>query len=78
MRGRHRHRRFPYRALCCPVLAPIGMLSLKHRPRREDSLRAVAFYESQRREREEREFREGREAMAREVAERNRRNGWPC
>jgi hypothetical protein len=45
---------------------------------REDSQRAVAFYESQRREREEREFKEGREAMAREVAERNRRNGWPC
>jgi hypothetical protein len=44
---------------------------------REDSERAVAFYESQRREREEREFKEGREAMAREVAERNRRNGWP-
>jgi hypothetical protein len=45
---------------------------------RKDSERAIAFYESQRREREEREFKEGREAMAREVAERNRRNGWPC
>ena len=30
------------------------------------------------REREEREFKEGREAIAREIAERNRRNGWPC
>ena len=45
--------------------------------RHEESLRVIAFYESQRREREEREFKEGREAMAREVAERNRRNGWP-
>jgi hypothetical protein len=44
----------------------------------EDSERAVAFYEAQRREREEREFKEGREAIAREVADRNRRNGWPC
>jgi hypothetical protein len=44
---------------------------------REDSERAVAFCEYQRREREECEFKEGREAMAREVAERNRRNGWP-
>jgi hypothetical protein len=43
----------------------------------ENSERAVAFYESQRREREEREFKEGREPMAREVAERNRRNGRP-
>jgi hypothetical protein len=40
-------------------------------------LRVIAHYEAQRREREEREFKEGREAMAREVAERNRRNGWP-
>jgi hypothetical protein len=45
--------------------------------RREESLRVVAHYEAQRREREEREFKEGREAMAREVAERNRRLGWP-
>jgi hypothetical protein len=28
--------------------------------------------------RQERELKEGKEAMAREVAERNRRNGWPC
>jgi hypothetical protein len=45
--------------------------------RHEESLRAVAHYESQRREREERELKEGKEAIAREVAERNRRNGWP-
>jgi hypothetical protein len=46
--------------------------------RHEESLRVVAHYETQRREREEREFKEGREAIAREVAERNRRAGWPC
>jgi hypothetical protein len=55
------------------------MPSLRHAPRRhEESLRVIAYYESQWREREEREFKEGREAMARAVAERNRRNGWPC
>jgi hypothetical protein len=45
--------------------------------RHEESLRVIAHNESQRREREEREFKEGREAMARELAERKRRNGWP-
>jgi hypothetical protein len=45
--------------------------------RHEESLRVIAYYNERAREREEREFKEGREAMAREVAERNRRNGWP-
>jgi hypothetical protein len=34
-------------------------------------------YKERDRQREERELREGREAIAREIAERNRRAGWP-
>jgi hypothetical protein len=52
-------------------------LRVRDAARHEESLRVIAHYEAQRREREEREFKEGREATAREVAERNRRNGWP-
>jgi hypothetical protein len=45
--------------------------------RREESERVIAYYNERARERQERELKEGKEAMAREVAERNRRNGWP-
>jgi hypothetical protein len=38
--------------------------------------RVAEFYANQEREREERAAKEGREALARELAERNRRNGW--
>jgi hypothetical protein len=45
--------------------------------RREESLRVIAYYEERAREREEREIKEAKEAIAREIAERNRRAGWP-
>jgi hypothetical protein len=52
-----------------------------HRSRREaiqrQGERVVALYGNRDRYRQECEEREGREAIAREVAERNRRNGWP-
>jgi hypothetical protein len=44
---------------------------------REESERLIAHYRQRDRERQERELKEGKEAIAREVAERNRRNGWP-
>jgi hypothetical protein len=40
-------------------------------------LRVIAHYKQRDRQREERELKEGKEAMARELAERNRPNGWP-
>jgi hypothetical protein len=46
--------------------------------RHEESLRVIAHYKERDRQRQERELKEGKEAMARELAERNRRNGWPC
>jgi hypothetical protein len=46
--------------------------------RHEESLRVIANLNERARERQERELKEGKEAMARELAERNRRNGWPC
>jgi hypothetical protein len=42
-----------------------------------DSERVFAHYKERDRQREERELKQGREAIAREVAERNRREGWP-
>jgi hypothetical protein len=44
---------------------------------REESERVIAYYQERDRERRERELKEGKEAIAREVAERNRRHGWP-
>jgi hypothetical protein len=44
---------------------------------REANERHIAQLRERARERQERELREGKEAIAREVAERNRRNGWP-
>jgi hypothetical protein len=58
-----------------------GFLRDHHRSHREaiqrQGERVVAHYGNRDRERQKREEREGREAIAREVAERNRRNGWP-
>jgi hypothetical protein len=44
---------------------------------REESERVIAYYQERDRERRERELKEGKEAIAREVAARNRREGWP-
>jgi hypothetical protein len=53
-------------------------LKARDAARREESLRVIANLNERARERQERELKEGKEAIAREVAERNRRNGWPC
>jgi hypothetical protein len=45
--------------------------------RAEESQRVKALYEERQRERQERERREGIAEIEREVAERNRRAGWP-
>jgi hypothetical protein len=45
--------------------------------RREESDRAIAHLNERAREHEERLLKEGKEAIAREIAERNRRAGWP-
>jgi hypothetical protein len=44
---------------------------------REENERHIAQLRERDRERQERELKEGKEAIAREVAERNRRNRWP-
>jgi hypothetical protein len=44
---------------------------------REENERHIAHLRERDRERQERELKEGQEAIAREVAERNGRNGWP-
>jgi hypothetical protein len=61
-----------------PLTGPPEWIAARNEQRQKEAERVAAFYANQEREREEREFNEGREAMAREVAERNRRNGWPC
>jgi hypothetical protein len=44
---------------------------------RREGKRVIAYYKERDRQRREREMKEGKEAIAREVAERNRRAGWP-
>ena len=44
---------------------------------REANERHIAQLRERARERQERQLKEGKEAIAREVVERNRRNGWP-
>jgi hypothetical protein len=43
---------------------------------REDSERAIAHYAARQRERQEREAKQAREMVERQIAERNRANGW--
>jgi hypothetical protein len=52
-------------------------IAARNEQRQREGERVIAHYRERDRERQEREFKEGREAMAREVDERNRRNGWP-
>jgi hypothetical protein len=52
-------------------------IKARNAAQREESERVIAHYEAQQRERRDRELKEGKEAIAREVAERNRREGWP-
>jgi hypothetical protein len=60
-----------------PGPGPDWQAELKARDaeRRKESERVIAYYKE--RERQKRELKEGKEAIAREVAERNRREGWP-
>ena len=52
-------------------------LKARDAAQREERLRVIANLNERAREREERENREAKEAIAREIAERNRRAGWP-
>jgi protein involved in temperature-dependent protein secretion len=52
-------------------------IKARNAAQREESERAIAHLRELARERRERELKEGKEAIAREVAERNRRHGWP-
>jgi hypothetical protein len=45
-------------------------------PNTASARRAIAYYKERDRQRQERELKEGKEAIAREIAERNRRAGW--
>jgi hypothetical protein len=71
-----------------PLLAPSFVLpgpnpdwqaeiKARNAKEREESERVIADYKERDRQRRERELKEGKEAIAREVAERNRREGWP-
>jgi hypothetical protein len=51
-------------------------IEARNAARREESDRAIAYLNERAREHEERELKEGKEAIAREIAERNRRAGW--
>jgi hypothetical protein len=51
-------------------------IEARNAARAEENQRVAALYEERQRERQERELKEGREAIAREVADRNRRAGW--
>jgi hypothetical protein len=51
-------------------------LKARDAARNEESLRVIANLNARAREREERELKEGKEAIAREIAERNRRAEW--
>jgi hypothetical protein len=52
-------------------------IAARNAAEREANERHIAQLRERDRERRERELKEGKEAIAREVAERNRRNGWP-
>jgi hypothetical protein len=52
-------------------------IAARNAAEREENERVFAGYRERDRQRQERELKEGKEAIAREVAERNRRNGWP-
>jgi hypothetical protein len=52
-------------------------IKARNATRAEESQRVAALHEERQRERQERELKEGREAIEHEVAERNRRAGWP-
>jgi hypothetical protein len=52
-------------------------IEARNAARAAESQRVAALYEDRQRERQERKRREGIAAIEREVAERNRRAGWP-
>jgi hypothetical protein len=52
-------------------------IKARNEERQREGERVAAFYANQEREKEERAAKEGREAIARKVAERHRREGWP-
>jgi hypothetical protein len=66
-----------------PVMVPSGPgpnwhegLKARDATQHAESLRGIAYYKERDRQRQERELKEGKEAIAREIAERNRRAGW--
>jgi hypothetical protein len=58
-----------------PVAVTPEQIKERNERIQQDSERMIAHYRERDRERQERELKEGREAIAREVAERNRRKG---
>jgi hypothetical protein len=62
-------------SLPTPAVTP-EQIAARNAAQVEEGRRVAACYAAQEREREEREEREAHEALAREVAERNRRAGW--
>jgi hypothetical protein len=66
-----------------PVMVPSGPgpnwheeLKARDAAQHAESLRGIAYYKERDRQRQERELKEGKEAIAREIAERDRRAGW--
>jgi hypothetical protein len=61
----------------CPELAKAGTLSQPGRKPAPTGLPIGSCYKERDRQREEREPKEGKVAITREIAERNRKAGWP-
>jgi hypothetical protein len=58
------------------LIGPPEWIAARNEERQNEAVRVAAFYANQERQREQRELKEGKQAIAREVAERNRREGW--
>jgi hypothetical protein len=67
---------FPHMFHVPPLTGPPEWVAARNEERQKEAERVAAFYANQERQREQRELKEGKEAIAREVAERNRREGW--
>jgi adenylate kinase family enzyme len=62
-------------SLSAPAATP-EQVAARNEAQQEEGERVIAYYKERDRQREVREAQEAREAIAREVAERNRRAGW--
>jgi hypothetical protein len=62
-------------AMAGPQITPDQIIA-RNAVQREESERAIADYAARQRERQNREAKQAREVFDRQIAERNRANGW--